>query len=189
MNLVYDSVADDPHGFNRVISSTAWLDVKIVDPGCADCALRRRRDRLLQAVARAIHGGDPRRLEGPRGDAGLAAGELETSQCLCHNPSIVRRIARSRKGHGRNGWTKRKKSDGRPECGSGLSGLPVPLRPEESRIGRDGQPVPRAAYTARSRSTARNHLIDAAMSRAGAGRDRNRDSHDRRWGSEISYVL
>ncbi|MDZ4829407.1 MAG: creatininase family protein [Phycisphaerae bacterium] len=94
LNLLYDIGRSlIHHGFNRVIFVNGHgSNVKVVDP-----VLRRLRSETgaliayYKPYAERYLGMLKDVLEGPPEETpGWHAGELETSQCLCHNPKLVR---------------------------------------------------------------------------------------------------
>src|SRR3954471_3911997 len=121
-NLLYDIARSlIHHGFNKLIFVNGHgSNVKVIDP-----VLRKLRNETGAVVAyykpyaERYMGLLKDVLEGPTEETpGWHAGELETSQCLCHNPKLVRMDravadrAHAPKWLGPN-W---KKSDGMPDC-------------------------------------------------------------------------
>lgn len=170
LNLIYDLGRSlIHHGFNRVIFVNGHgSNVKVVDP-----VLRRLRTETGAVIgyykpyAERYMGMIRDVLEGPAEETpGWHAGELETSQCLCHNPSIVRMDrAVADKAHaprwlGPN-W---KKSDGMPDCEfQGYQYFQFPFDHEEfTDSGVMGNPFRGAAYKGEiAFNRFANHLIDA----------------------------
>ncbi|HLX64936.1 MAG TPA: creatininase family protein [Planctomycetota bacterium] len=170
LNLLYDIGRSlIHHGFNRVIFVNGHgSNVKVVDP-----VLRRLRNETgaligyYKPYAERYMGMIADVLEGPKEETpGWHAGELETSQCLCHNPKLVRmdraiaEHAHAPKWLGPN-W---KKNDGMPDCDyQGYQYFNFPFDHQEfTDSGVMGNPFRGAAYKGEICFTRfANHLIDA----------------------------
>jgi len=172
LNLLYDMGRSlIHHGFNRIIFVNGHgSNVKVVDP-----VLRKLRNETGAVVAyykpyaERYLGMLKDVLEGPTEETpGWHAGELETSQCLCHNPKLVRMdravMDRAHAPKWLNVDGSWKKSDGMPDCEfQGYQYFSFPFEHQEfTDTGIMGNPFRGAAYkgeTAFSRFS--NHLIDA----------------------------
>lgn len=170
LNLIYDIGRSlIHHGFNRVIFVNGHgSNVKVVDP-----VLRKLRNETgaliayYKPYAERYLGMIKDVLEGPTEETpGWHAGELETSQCLCHNPELVRMDravmdrAHAPKYMGKN-W---KKSDGMPDLEfQGYQYFNMPFEHDEfTDSGVMGNPFRGAAYKGEiAFNRFANHLIDA----------------------------
>jgi creatinine amidohydrolase len=170
LNLLYDMGRSlIHHGFNRVIFVNGHgSNVKVVDP-----VLRKLRNETGALVAyykpyaERYLGMLKDVLEGPTEETpGWHAGELETSQCLCHNDKLVRmdRAVMDR-AHAPKYMTKAwKKSDGMPDLEfQGYQYFNMPFEHDEfTDSGIMGNPFRGAAYKGEiAFSRFANHLIDA----------------------------
>ncbi len=170
LNLIYDIGRSlIHHGFNRVIFVNGHgSNVKVVDP-----VLRKLRNETgaliayYKPYAERYLGMIKDVLEGPTEETpGWHAGELETSQCLCHNPDLVRmdRAVMDR-AHAPKYMTKAwKKSDGMPDLEfQGYQYFNMPFEHDEfTDSGVMGNPFRGAAYKGEiAFNRFSNHLIDA----------------------------
>lgn len=170
LNLIYDIGRSlIHHGFNRIIFVNGHgSNVKVVDP-----VLRKLRNETGALVAyykpyaERYLGMIKDVLEGPTEETpGWHAGELETSQCLCHNPDLVRmdRAVMDR-AHAPKYMTKAwKKSDGMPDLEfQGYQYFNMPFEHDEfTDSGVMGNPFRGAAYKGEiAFNRFSNHLIDA----------------------------
>ena len=170
LNLLYDMGRSlIHHGFNRVIFVNGHgSNIKVVDP-----ALRKLRNETgaliayYKPYAERYLGMLKDVLEGPTEETpGWHAGELETSQCLCHNPAIVRMDrAVMDQAHAPKYMTKQwKKKDGMPDLEfQGYSYFNMPFEHDEfTDTGIMGNPFRGAAYKGEiAFNRLSNHLIDA----------------------------
>jgi len=170
LNLLYDigrSLVH--HGFKRLIFVNGHgSNIKVVDPvlrklrnetGALVAYYRPYAERYMGMVADV--------LEGPAEETpGWHAGELETSQCLCHNAELVRMDrAVKDKAHApkwlSDAWSKK---DGMPNLDfQGYSYFDMPFEHEEfTDSGIMGNPHRGAAYKGEvAFNRFSNHLIDA----------------------------
>jgi creatinine amidohydrolase len=170
LNLIYDIGRSlIHHGFNRVIFVNGHgSNIKVIDP-----VLRRLRSETGAVIswykpyAERYLGMIKDVLEGPAEETpGWHAGELETSQCLCHNPKLVRMDravmdkAHAPKWLGPH-W---KKNDGMPDIEfQGYQYFNFPFEHNEfTDSGIMGNPFRGAAYKGEiAFNRFANHLIDA----------------------------
>jgi creatinine amidohydrolase len=170
INLLYDIGRSlIHHGFNRVIFVNGHgSNVKVVDP-----VLRKLRNETgalisyYKPYAERYIGLLSDILEGPVEETpGWHAGELETSQCLCHNPKLVRLDrAKTDKAHSPKWLGKAwEKHDGMPDAEfQGYQYFSFPFEHEEfTDSGVMGNPHRgTAAKGEKSFNRFCNHLIDA----------------------------
>jgi len=170
LNLLYDMGRSlIHHGFNRLIFVNGHgSNVKVVDP-----VLRKLRNETgalgayYKPYAERYLGMVKDVLEGPSEETpGWHAGELETSQCLCHDPSLVRMDrAVMDQAHAPKYMTKKwKKKDGMPDLEfQGYQYFNMPFEHDEfTDSGVMGNPFRGAAYKGEIAFTRfANHLIDA----------------------------
>ena len=170
LNLLYDIGRSlIHHGFRRLVFVNGHgSNVKVVDP-----VLRKLRSETgaliayYRPYAERYLGMLEDVLEGPVEETpGWHAGELETSQCLCHDPRLVR-MERAVKDKARapawlgSGWTKK---DGMPDIEfQGYRYFDMPFEHGEfTESGVMGNPHRAAAYKGEiAFNRFANHLIDA----------------------------
>ncbi|MEO7192709.1 MAG: creatininase family protein [Vicinamibacterales bacterium] len=170
LNLLYDMGRSlIHHGFNRIIFVNGHgSNIKVVDP-----VLRKLRNETgaliayYKPYAERYLGMLKDVLEGPAEETpGWHAGELETSQCLCHNPKLVRMDrAVMDQAHAPTYMTSEwKKKDGMPDLDfQGYQYFNMPFEHDEfTDSGIMGNPFRGAAYKGEIAFTRfANHLIDA----------------------------